>query len=144
MFTNFFGYISNNEITRLEDLEQCPVLSKYSINTSSVIWVTIFDVVVELHSHVWLFVTAWSVACQSPLSWIFPGKNSGVGCHFLLQGIFPTQGLNPCLLHWQVDSLPLSHLGSPSLILISELSLEDCSLPLPPLGAKFHYILFHI
>ena len=37
-----------------------------------------------------------------------PGKNSGVGSHFLLQGIFPAQGLNPCLLclwHWQVDSL---------------------------------------
>ena len=36
------------------------------------------------------------------------GKNTGVGCHFLLQGIFPTQGLNPCLwhlLHWQVDCL---------------------------------------
>ena len=30
-----------------------------------------------------------------------PGKNTGVGCHFLLQGIFPTQGLNPHLLHWQ-------------------------------------------
>ena len=28
----------------------------------------------------------------------FPGKNTGVGCHFLLQGIFPTKGLNPCLL----------------------------------------------
>ena len=28
----------------------------------------------------------------------FPGKNTGVGCHFLLQGIFPTQGLNPCCL----------------------------------------------
>ena len=28
----------------------------------------------------------------------FPGKNTGVGCHFLLQGIFPTQGSNPCLL----------------------------------------------
>ena len=43
-------------------------------------------------------------------------KNSGVGHCFLLQGIFPTQGLNPhllCLLHWQADSLPLSHLGSP-------------------------------
>ena len=38
---------------------------------------------------------------------------AGVGCHFLLQGIFPTQGLNPHLLHWQVDSLPLSHQGSP-------------------------------
>ena len=33
--------------------------------------------------------------------------------HFLLQGIFLTQGLNPHLLHWQVDSLSLSHLGSP-------------------------------
>ena len=29
--------------------------------------------------------------------WNFPGKNTGVGCHFLLQGIFPTQGLNPGL-----------------------------------------------
>ena len=40
-----------------------------------------------------------------------------MGCHFLLQGIFLTQGLNSRLLrllHWQADSLPLSHLGSPS------------------------------
>ena len=34
-------------------------------------------------------------------------------CHFLLQEIFLTQGSNPRLLHWQVDSLPLSHQGSP-------------------------------
>ena len=33
--------------------------------------------------------------------------------HFLLQGIFLTEGSNPCLLHWQVDLLPLGHLGSP-------------------------------
>ena len=48
--------------------------------------------------------------------WDFPGKNTGVVCHFLLQGIFLTQGSNPhllCLLRWQADSLPLSHLGSP-------------------------------
>ena len=48
--------------------------------------------------------------------WDSPGKNAGEGCHFLLQGIFPTQGSNPHLLrllHWQADSLPLSHLGSP-------------------------------
>ena len=31
--------------------------------------------------------------------WDSPGKNTGVGCHFLLQGIFPTQGLSPGLLH---------------------------------------------
>ena len=42
--------------------------------------------------------------------WNSPGKNAGVGCHSLLQGIFLTQGLNLCLfclLHWQVGSLPL-------------------------------------
>ena len=44
----------------------------------------------------------------------FLDKNTGVGCHFLLQQIFPTQGLNPCLLHWQVDSIPLSHQESPA------------------------------
>ena len=46
--------------------------------------------------------------------WNSPGKNTGVGCHFLLQGIFPTQELNSsllCLLHWQGDSLPPCHLG---------------------------------
>ena len=39
-----------------------------------------------------------------------PGKNTGVGFHVLLQGIFPTQGSNPrllCLMHWQAGSLPL-------------------------------------
>ena len=41
--------------------------------------------------------------------WDFPGKDTGVGGHFLLQGIFLTRGLNSCFLQWQVDSLPLSH-----------------------------------
>ena len=52
--------------------------------------------------------------------WDFPGKKTGVGCHFLLQGIFPTQGLNLGLLslvYWQVDYLLLSHHGSPCLTL---------------------------
>ena len=39
-------------------------------------------------------------------------KNIRVSCHFLFQGILPTQGLNLHLLHWQKDSLPLSHVGS--------------------------------
>ena len=41
------------------------------------------------------------------------GKNTGVGCHVPLQGIFPTQGSNSNLLYWQADSLPLNHLRSP-------------------------------
>ena len=48
------------------------------------------------------------------------GKKTGVAFHFLLQGIFLTHGSNPrllCLLHWQVDSLSLSHLESPLSVL---------------------------
>ena len=47
--------------------------------------------------------------------WDFPGKNTRVGCHALLQGIFLMQGLNPHLLrllHWQVGSLPLASPGN--------------------------------
>ena len=47
--------------------------------------------------------------------WDSPDRNTGVGCRVLLQGIFLTQGSNPCrlcLLDLQMDSLPLSHLRS--------------------------------
>ena len=50
---------------------------------------------------------------DSPVHGDSPGKNDGVGCHFLLQGILPTQGSNPHLLHWQGDSLPLAPTGNP-------------------------------
>ena len=65
------------------------------------------------------FVTPWTVARQAPLSTGFPRQEYWVGCHFLYQGIFPTQGSSPHLLHWHVDSLPLSHQGSPSLSFIT-------------------------
>ena len=58
-----------------------------------------------------LFATPWTIAHQTPLS-----KNTGVGCHFPPQGILQTQRSKPRLLHllhWQVDSLPPHHLGSP-------------------------------
>ena len=44
--------------------------------------------------------------------WDFPSKNTGVGCHFLLQEIFPPQGLNPDLLHCRQTLYHLSHQGS--------------------------------
>ena len=58
----------------------------------------------------------WSDRLLCP--WDSPGKNTGVGCYALLQGIFPTQGLNPHLLgllHWQEGSLPLVPLRKPRL-----------------------------
>ena len=52
-------------------------------------------------SCVWLFATPWTVATRFLCLWDSPGKNTGVGSHALLQGVFPTQGSNsgsPALL----------------------------------------------
>ena len=61
---------------------------------------------------VWHFATPRTVARQSPLSMGLPRHEYWSESHLLLQGIFPTQGLNPCLLPWQVDSILLSLQGS--------------------------------
>ena len=56
-------------------------------------------------------------------------QNTGVDCHLLLGGIFPTQGLNPHLLHllhWQVDSLPLVPPGKPVCLPCCCLALQLC------------------
>ena len=66
-------------------------------------------------SHVWLLGTSWTMAHQAPLSWDSPGKNTGMGCHSLLQGILPIQGSNLCLLHWQAGSLPVASPGKPQM-----------------------------
>ena len=62
----------------------------------------------------------------SPTSlWDYPGKNTKVSCHFLFQGIFLTQGLNPRhlqLLHW--NSLSLSHLPKPNHIIYTTLIFD--------------------
>ena len=60
--------------------------------------------------------TLWTVGHQAPLSMGFSRQEYWSGCHTLLQGIFPTQGLNSRLLHhlhWRVGSLPLAPLGKP-------------------------------
>ena len=65
---------------------------------------------VKLFSHVWLFATPWTVASQAPPSMGF-SRQTGVGCHFLLQGIFLTQGLNLDLPHCRQMLYRLSHQG---------------------------------
>ena len=56
--------------------------------------------------------------------WDFPGKNTGVGCQALLQGIFPTQGSNPGLLHCKWILYQLSYQGSPDIGISSVQSLS--------------------
>ena len=60
-----------------------------------------------------LFETPWTVAYTCRCLWDFPGKSTGVGCHFLLQGIFQTQGLNQGLPCCRQMLYSLSHQGSP-------------------------------
>ena len=69
----------------------------------------------SIQSCLTLSETPWTPAHWAPLS-TAPGEGTGVGCHFLFQGIFPTQGSNLhclCLLHWQMCSLSLVPLGGP-------------------------------
>ena len=58
-------------------------------------------------------VTPWTVVCQAPLSMGFSRQEYWSGLPYSPSGILLTQGLNLHLLHWQADSLPLSHLGRP-------------------------------
>ena len=70
-----------------EGLECCsPWGLKESDSTERLKW--------SCFSHIWLFATLWTVTCRAPPS---PGKNIGEDCQALLQGIFWTQELNPCL-----------------------------------------------
>ena len=64
-------------------------------------------------SRVWLFATPWTVAIRLLCPWNSPGKNTGVACHSLLQGIFLTQGSNQGLSHCRQILHHLSHQGSP-------------------------------
>ena len=69
-------------------------------------------------SCVQLFVTPWTIARKALLFMDSPDKNTGVGCHALLQGVFPTQGLNPHILvscTGRQGSLPLAPPGKPSI-----------------------------
>ena len=72
-------------------LDQVPFSTSANMTMHLFLW--------RVLSCVWLFETPWTVACQAPLSMEFPNNNTVVGCHFLLQGIFPTQGSNLHLLN---------------------------------------------
>ena len=78
---------------------------------------------VKLLSCVQLFATPWTVAYQAPPPWDSPGKNTGMGSHALLQGIFPTQGTNPGFPHCRWILYHLSHEGSPWILGVGSLSL---------------------
>ena len=77
-----------------------------------------------------LRLTLCNIIDCSPCPWDSPGKNIGVDCHTLLQGINPTQGTDPrllCLLHWLLSSLPLVPSGKPKGVELSVINFFFCS-----------------
>ena len=120
------------QCVRAQSLQSCLILC---LNGKEEVRVTSF-IMLQAHvlsrfSHVQLFTNSWTVAHQAPPSMGFSGKNTGVGCHALLQGIFPTQGLNLHLLHWKVDSLPTEPPGKP-----------NCTVGLPYRGSFISLALY--
>ena len=85
------------------------------------------------------------IAHQAPLSMGFPGKSTGVGCHFLLQRIFPAQWSNLGLLHCRWILYQLSYQGSPSICFCTV--TESCVIPCDPMDCStpgfsvLHYLL---
>ena len=73
-------------------------------------------------SRVRIFATLWTVAHHAPLFMGLPSHEYWSGWPSSTPGNLPDPGIEPALVHWQADSLPLSHLGSPQLKSISWLS----------------------
>ena len=77
------------------------------------IYIVLWNIKCQLLSHVWLFVTLWTIPYQAPLSMEFSRQDTGVGSHPLHQGIFPTQGSDTGLLHCRQILSPSELSGKP-------------------------------
>ena len=91
----------------------------------------------KLLSHVWLFVTPWTVACQASLFW--RGQSTGMGSCSLPQGIFPAQGSNPGLPHCRQILYCLTHQRSPKNTGVGSLSLPQWIFPTQELNQGLLY-----
>ena len=83
------------------------------MNWTSGIDILIYTLLFSQLSHVQLFVTPWTVACQAPLSIGFSRQEYWSGLPFPYPRDLPNSRIEPASFAWQMDSLPLSHLGSP-------------------------------
>ena len=109
-------YISIVTDSSLLSISSVTAIDIFSLTQNQLPMSVIYSTVTNTRTTV-MFDSLWPYGPGLPGSvcpWDFPGKNTGVGCRALLQGIFLTQGSNPHLfrlLHWQADSLPLVSTG---------------------------------
>ena len=105
IFTSLHSSLKSTVVPAASPLLLHFLLEAWAWNTDTALQYSIRSLpLLQLHG-------LWSARLLCPSA--LPGKNTGMGYRFLLRGIFPTQRLNLCLPHWQADSLPLSHQGSP-------------------------------
>ena len=112
---NHSDYYDKNAI-KLHPL--CPYMHVWNVSlcvcvcVCVYIYIYIWKVKVKPLSCVWFFATPWTVDDQGPPSMGFSRQEYWSGLPFPSPGIFPTQGLNPCLLHCRQTLYRLSHQGS--------------------------------
>ena len=100
-------------------------LKRLSSSSNKIHYIIFFSVLCAVLSHSVLSNSLRPMDCSPPGTSVHgdsPGRNTGVVCHALLQGIFPTHGLNPGLPHCRRLLYHLSHQGS------SYSLLEGCKL----------------
>ena len=88
----FFFYIFNVKTILSSQTLQKQTVCQIWLTGHKLLIPTMCHALSSCFSRVRLFATLWTVACQAPLSMEFSSKSTAVGCYFLLQGIFPTQG----------------------------------------------------
>ena len=87
------------------------------------------------------FATPWTVAHQAPLSMGFPRQENWSGLAFPSLEDLPNPGIDPHLLHWQAESLLLSHQGSPWWITLIDLQILN-QLCVPGIDCSGHCVKF--
>ena len=107
-------------------------------------------VCVCVHIYIWLlfsckvmsdsFATPWTVACQAPLSMVFPRQEHWSGLPFSSQGIFPTQGSNLCLPYWQ--AIFYHWATREAYTATAAKSLQSCLILSDPIYTHIYVILF--
>ena len=137
IFLYIYIYIYTLYILRALYILICIYIHTYTLHTYTCIYLRALYILIYIYKHTYIYlhnninvmtiyVLKW---CSSVMSdslwphglqptrllhpWNFPGKSIRVGCHFLLQGIFLTQGSNPGLPRCRQTLYHLSHQGSP-------------------------------
>ena len=134
--TTFSSFLQNSSDHHLSSFIQIFQLEEipYFQGLLKANWAEVRVCMLSCFNRVLLFSTLWPQPTRLYCPWDSPGKNTGVDCPALLQGIFPTQGSNPCLLyllHWQIPHHKC-HLGSPGesgMVLFSPVTLVKSTPP---------------